>query len=232
MLISPPRTSVSHDVSGQIIDLVRSGKLIAGDRLPGERQLAEQLNVSRASVRAGVMRLVTMGLLESRPGSGTYVREPGSEGVRDALVQHLSPDPETLRELFELREIIESEAAARAAQRATPEQIERMRRWANEIATAAQRKDREGLAQADVEFHRQIVIATGNEVLLDVIDSIAPSLHDMRYASTDSLELLPGQRLILNAIEQKDSEAARKAMLSHLTIVRKKAAQSSNKLNE
>ena len=85
MLIPPPRTSVSHDVSGQIIDLVRSGKLIAGDRLPGERQLAEQLNVSRASVRAGVMRLVTMGLLESRPGSGTYVREPGSEVVRDAL---------------------------------------------------------------------------------------------------------------------------------------------------
>jgi len=51
--------------------LIRGGKLSPGDRLPGERQLAEQLNVSRTSVRAGVMRLITMGLLDSRPGSGT-----------------------------------------------------------------------------------------------------------------------------------------------------------------
>lgn len=223
MIFPPARSSVSNDVSGQIIELIRGGKLSPGDRLPGERQLAEQLNVSRTSVRAGVMRLITMGLLDSRPGSGTYVREPGSEVLRDALAQHLFPDPQTLNELFELREIIESEAAARAAKRATPDQIANMRRWADEIATAAQRKDRDGLAQADVEFHRQIVIATGNEVLLDVIDSIAPILRDMRYASTASLELLPGQRLILNAIEQHNSEAARHAMLDHLNMVRKKA---------
>lgn len=202
---------------------MREGNLLPGDRLPGERQLVEMLGVSRTSVRTGVTRLVMMGLLEVKAGSGTFVREPNTTAVRDVLVQHYAPDVETMQQLFELREIIESEAAARAAQRATPEQISMLRHWADEIVFAAQRKDREGLAQADVEFHRLILIATGNEILVDVIDTIAPLLHEMRQASMGSPEVLPGQRAILTAIENRDSPAARNAMLKHLAMVRKKA---------
>ncbi len=223
MLTVSARPTVSEDTVTQIIEMIRAQGYAPGDRLPSERQLAEQLKVSRTSVRAALGRLMTLGLLEARPGSGTFVKAPNHEVIQAALAPHIFNDAETLRKLFELREIIEVEAAARAAQRATPEQIDLMRHWVEQIATCVTRKDRDGLVRADVEFHRQIVIATGNEVLVNLIDSVAHLLREMRYASTNNPELLPGQRALLAAIETHNSAAARQAMIDHLNTVRAKA---------
>jgi GntR family transcriptional repressor for pyruvate dehydrogenase complex len=223
MLSASPRPTISDDALTRIIEMIRAEGYAPGDRLPGERQLAGQLKVSRTSVRTALGRLVTLGLLEARPGSGTFVKAPSHEVILAALAPHIFNDAETLSKLFELREIIEVEATARAAQRATPEHIALMRHWAEQVAVCATRKDRHGLVRADVEFHRQIVIATGNEVLVNLIDSIAHLLREMRYASTNNPELLPGQRVILAAIEAHDSQAARQAMIDHLKTVRAKA---------
>jgi len=217
------KLKVSDETVTQIMAMIRSGDYTPGDRLPGERLLAEQLKVSRTSVRAALERLATLGLLEARPGSGTFVKAPSRELILAALTPHLLNDVATLRKLFELREIIEVEAAARAAQRATPEQLVLIRHWAEQVATCAIRKDRDGLVRADVEFHRQIVITAGNDILVDLIDSVAHLLQEMRYASTNNPELLPGQRAVLAAIEAHNPTTARQAMLEHLQAVRAKA---------
>lgn len=216
-------SSVSADTVAYIVEMIRTGKYSPGDRLPGERRLAEQLKVSRTSVRAALTRLIAIGLLEARPGSGTFVKEPSREVIQAALVPHFSKDPDTLSKLFELREILEVEAAARAAQRATPDQIALMRHWVEMVELCIARRDRHGLVQADFEFHRQIVKATGNDILVNLLDSVGHLLREQRYASTHNPELLPGQRAILAAIEARDSEAARQAVLQQLRAVRAKA---------
>lgn len=217
------RTSIADDALTRIVEMIRSQPFAPGDRLPGERQLAEKLACSRTSVRAALGRLATIGVLDSQPGRGTFVREPRGEVFQAALAPHLAPNPDTLRMLFELREIIEVEAAGRAAERATPEQLANLRRTAEAIDRCIDRRDQDGLVQADVDFHRQIVLATGNAMLVDLVDHVVPFLREMRYASTATLERFPGQRAVLRAIEARHPQAARKAMQAHLDQVHAKA---------
>jgi GntR family transcriptional repressor for pyruvate dehydrogenase complex len=215
-----PKSSVSADTVHQIAEMLRAGDYTVGDRLPGERQLAKQLRVSRASVREALRKLETVGLLEIRQGLGTFVKEPNNEAIQASLAPHILTDQTTLNKLFEIREIIEVEAAARAAQRVTPAQLVAMRQWLEAVETAVARRDAAGIVTADVEFHRQIVAATDNELLVYLMDSIVDMLRDMRWDSSNIPELLPeiiaGHRAILAAIETADSQAARLAMQSHL----------------
>jgi GntR family transcriptional repressor for pyruvate dehydrogenase complex len=217
------RTSIADDALSRIVEMIRSQPFAPGDRLPGERLLAEKLACSRTSVRAALGRLVTIGVLDSQPGRGTYVKEPRGEVFQAALAPHLAPNADTLRMLFELREIIEVEAAGRAAERATPEQVAGLRRTVDLIDRCIDRRNQDGLVQADVDFHRQIVMATGNAMLVDLVDHVVPFLREMRYASTATLERFPGQRAVLRAIEARHPQAARQAMRAHLVQVHAKA---------
>lgn len=220
------KSRVSEDAVQQITDLIRAGEYALGDRLPSERQLAEKLRVSRTSVREALRKLETIGLVEIRQGLGIFVRDPSSHRLQATLLPYLLSDRATLQKLFELREIIEVEAAARAALRANPGQIELMRRWLEAMETCFARDDLNGMVAADVEFHRQIIAATGNDILVDLIESIADLLRDMRRASLSIRKFLPdtiaSHRVILVAIETGDDTAARKAMYDHLDSVRAK----------
>ena len=215
------KSSVSADTIQQIAEMIRTGNYAAGDRLPGERQLARQLQVSRASVREALRKLETVGLLDIRQGLGTYVRDPNREVIQASFPPYILTDQDTLQKLFEIREIIEVEAAARAAQRATADQLATMRHWLAAVETAIARQESEGIITADVEFHRQIIISTGNDILVNFMDSIVDVLRDMRWDSSRIPALLPeiitGHRAILAAIEARDSVGARQAMQAHLT---------------
>jgi len=217
------KLSVAGETVERIADMIRSGQYAPGDRLPSERKLAEQLQVSRTSVREALSRLETFGLLESRHGLGTFVKDPSREVLQASLMPHLFTDPETVGKLFELREIIEIDAAARAAERATIDQTAIMRRWVEEVETQMARENAAGVVTADVEFHRQIIIATGNDILVDLMDSIVDLLRAMRRDSMNIPELrdkiVAGHRAILTAIETGDSAAARQAMRDHLAAV-------------
>ncbi len=223
MLNIASKPSVSADTVHQIAEMLRAGEYTVGDRLPGERQLAKQLHVSRTSVREALRKLETVGLLEIRQGLGTFVKEPNSEAIQSSLTPHILTDQATLNKLFEIREIIEVEAAARAAERATPEQRAAMQQWLEAVETAVARRDAAGIVTADVEFHRQIVAATANELLVYLMDSIVDWLRDMRWDSSNIPALLPeivaGHRAILATIEAGDSQAARLAMQRHLADI-------------
>ena len=223
MLYSQQRSSVAEETIEQIIAIIHTGQYSPGDRLPGERKLAEQLQVGRTSVREAMRQLATMGLVESRHGLGTFVKDPSNQVLQSTLISHAVPDQGTLHKLFDLREIIETEAAARAAQNATSNQKAIMRKWVEAVETHIARKDADSMIIADAEFHRQIIIATGNDILVNLMDSIVGLLRDMRSDSIKIPELLPkiitGHRAILVAIETGDKQASRQAMQDHLADV-------------
>lgn len=220
----PDKTKVSDDTVQQIVELIRTGDYSPGDRLPSERKLANELGVSRTSVREALRKLETVGLLDTRQGRGTFVKDPSREVIQSAFVPYLVTDEGKLWKLFELREIIEVEAAARAAANATELQIEDIRRWSETMATSFARDDMEATVLADVEFHRQIIIATGNEILVDLMDSLVDLLRDMRRASPNFPDLLPqslvDHKQILAALEAGDAAGSRAAMQAHLDHVR------------
>jgi len=208
----------------RIAEMIQGGEYAPGDRLPSERQLAEQLQVGRTSVREAIRRLEAIGLVESRHGIGTFVKDPRAQLIRSSLAPHLITDVRTQQEIFELRMIMEVEAAARAAVSASRDDIETMRRRMEEVETAIARLDMQSMIIADVEFHRQLFIATGNETLLGLMDSIIDLLRDVRRDGFNDVtlhpEIIAGHRDILRAVEARRPEAARKAMRKHLQVVR------------
>lgn len=221
----PPfqKSSVTDEAVQHIFDLIRQGDYAPGDRLPSERQLSQTLHVGRTSVREAIRKLETMGLLEVRQGLGTFVRDSSDGALQMAFPPPVVADPKKLQDLFELRQIVEVAAAGRAAQRATASQIDVMRYWMQAIETHLARADTVSVVTADVEFHREIIKAAGNETLVNVMDSIVHLLRDMRHDSTRIPDLLPqivsGHRAILAAIEAGDSPAAEQAMKDHLADV-------------
>lgn len=225
MLRTIEKTRVSESAVEQIVELIRSGNFAPGEQLPGERQLAKTLDISRNSVREALRKLETIGLLEIRQGLGTFVKDPSSEVLRTALVPHFFSDPKTIEKLFEVREIIEVEAAARAAQRINDNQLQKLHHWLATMETSFARDDFETTVVADVEFHRQILIATENDILIDLMDNVVGMLRDMRRLGPGFIRLLPDSlaehRAILAALKAHDSEDAKEAMRVHLAHVRR-----------
>lgn len=223
MLPHVARSTVSADTVDQIAAMIRAGDYATGDRLPGERVLAKQLQVSRTSVREALRTLTTMGLLETRQGLGTYVKDPSQEFLQASLPPPILTNQATLEKVFEIRQIIEVEAAALAARRVDDRQLAVMKRWLQAVETHIARDEMEDMVTADIEFHRQIIVATGNDLLVGLLDSISDLLRDMRWDTSKIPELLAeiitGHRAIFKAIEARDSVAARLAMQAHLDTI-------------
>ena len=226
MIFLRQKTSIAQETFDSIAEKIRSGGFTPGDRIPGERTLARQLRVGRTSVREAIRRLETVGLLESRQGLGTFVKDPSGEILQTVLLSNFLTDPAIQEKLFDLRLISEVEAAARAAQSAKPEQIEILHRLNEKVEIFSARGDIDGMIVADFEFHRQILVATGNDILVNLMDGIMDLLRDMRKIGAEIPELISeriaSHRAILKGIDNGDSDAARIAMKEHLEGVFKR----------
>ncbi len=228
-------TRVSQEAVDQIVGLIESRQLQPGDRLPGERRLVESLGVSRTSVREALRSLEGMGLIEVRAGKGAYVKHPISEFVESTLPHPLLLDRHTLKKLFELREIIETGAAAIAALQATEEDLQIVRQAVESMEASFAEDNLDGMVEADIQLHRAILVATGNDILVKVMDNIADLLKEMRRTSLSVTEgvrqTIAGHRAILDALERREAELARKAMQTHLqSVVAKLDAYESEKV--
>jgi GntR family transcriptional regulator, transcriptional repressor for pyruvate dehydrogenase complex len=217
------KSRVSEETVQIIIELIRSGDFVPGDQLPSERQLARELKVSRTSIREALRRLEAIGLVEIQQGRGTFVKNPSIDVIQSTLIPSLITDSKTIEKLFELRQIIEVESAALAAQRITQRQLEDLQYWLDEMDIQVRRKDWKGAIFADVEFHRLIIVATGNEILVRLIDNLVDLLREMRVSTGMFAELYPhtladhGQ--ILANLRASDSLAAKVSMQNHLNHV-------------
>ncbi|GHO78339.1 GntR family transcriptional regulator [Ktedonobacter sp. SOSP1-85] len=221
MFEMPPKNALSEDIVNKLLALLKEKKLQPGDRLPSERDLAEQLQVSRPSLREALRALSIMHVVEIRQGSGTYISslEPQS------LVEHLdfvfALADSTYLSLFEARKVVEVGICGLAAQRITNEEVTRLERCLEKSLLGL--TDAELYFQADVELHEIITEAAASPIL----SRIMASIHHLSLASRKRTAVLPGiayqviedHRAIIQALKQRDSKAARQAMYQHLTHI-------------
>ena len=214
-------TRIYEEIVRQVKTMIADGKLKGGDRLPPERDLAEKFVVSRTSVREALRALESLGLVEIRPGEGTFVRQVSIDALIEPLALLMVSQREATAELFEARRLLEPSLAALAAVRATPEEIQEMERILEEQAREIG-GGRTGLAQ-DAQFHAAIGAAAHNRAITRIAHAIMDLLSQSREESLNT----PGRptrshddhRRVLAAISRHDAEAARKAMLEHLEAV-------------
>jgi GntR family transcriptional repressor for pyruvate dehydrogenase complex len=162
---------VYQQVVEQIKDMIKSGELQPGDRLPSERDLVERLQVSRTSIREALSALQIIGVVESRHGEGNYIRAKLEENFLEPLSVLFLLDRTPAEEILQFRQLLEAEAARLAAERATPPQLA-------EIGAAVERleryqQDEEENIRWDKELHYAIAKAAGNRLLYNVINSIS-----------------------------------------------------------
>jgi GntR family transcriptional regulator, transcriptional repressor for pyruvate dehydrogenase complex len=177
--------------------------------------------VSRTSVREALRALESLGLVEIRPGEGTFIREVSIDALVEPLALLMASQREATGELFEARRLLEPSLAALAATRATPEEIQEMERILEEQAREIG-AGRTGLAQ-DAQFHAAIGTAAHNRAITRIAHAIMDLLGQSREDSLNT----PGRpkrshedhRRVLAAIRNRDAEAARAAMLEHITAV-------------
>lgn len=233
-LSSLPGIKLGARLSEQLADAlaqgIREGQMQPGQRLPTEGALVARFNVSRGVVREALSRLKTLGLIESRQGSGAYVAQltqPAAEQLT------LAPDGsmEAVIQMVEVRRALEAEAAALAAARCTPQSLEPIRQalWALDQAVAA---GGDGVAE-DVAFHTAIAQAARNPFLLATLAYLNQFLIDAtrvtRANEATRSEMAQAVReehaAIVNAIEAGDISAARLAGTTHMVNAAQRIGQ-------
>lgn len=225
MRVLPRR--LTDDIADRVCRLIEEQNLEAGMRLPAERQLSQQLGVSRNSLREALAKLVSEGLLVSRRGGGTFVRwqhEPWSEqNIVQPLKSLLADDPDYSFDILEARHAIEGSTAWHAALRATEADKDKIRLCFD----ATLSDDADLAAQADVRFHLAIAEASHNVVLLQTMrgffellqSSVKQSRQRMYQAPSVFAKLTEQHQAVLAAILEGDAEGARSAMMTHLGFV-------------
>jgi len=213
----------------QIEESIRKGDLTEGSQLPAERDLATQFGVSRTAVREAIKALQEKGLVDAFPGRGTFVTNGTSNSMRRSLDRIIKSDePDGWGYLVEVREILEPEIAALAAQRAEDQDIATMQEAVNVMDQAG--RDADAFIEADLDFHLALAEAAANPIVLSLIDSIVGLLREQRlriFRIGGGPER--GQhhhKRILDAIKRHDAPGARAAMQAHLRQVREDSRNS------
>lgn len=223
--VTPGKLSTS--VTRQIEKLILQGILRPGERLPSERELAERLNVSRPSLRESIADLSERGLLTSRAGAGVYVADVLGSAFSDALIQLFANHDEAVFDYLSFRRDMEGLAAARAARLASDTDLKVINTVFERMEAAHQKRNPADEAALDAEFHLSIIEASHNVIMLHMMRSMYQLLREGVFYNrqivfrqkTTRVTLLDQHRTINDALQARDSEAARKAVVDHLTYV-------------
>jgi len=218
--ITPVR--LYESVIEQIMNLIKNNKIKPGDKLPPERELAEKLSISRGSLREAFRVLESRGLIKSKPGGGRYIREIRKNGHNSTENIILSLEKSSILELLEAREMFEVKIAKIAAQRATTEDIELIKK-------ALDKTNKEEISngkktESDTEFHLAIARASRNFVFVNIMQLHLDLLKETREKTWE----IPGRReeqqeehqLIFQAIKEHNGKKATETMLKHLRNIK------------
>lgn len=216
----PIRARTRDDaVLEELATFVAAAGLMPGSRLPAERELAERLKVGRSTIREALKRWQALGVVEMRKGSGTYLKAPlGDDAVHLSITVRLKQD--SLLKALEVRRALEAEAAAIAAERATPADLEAIRDRLERMEAVHLRY---GEAPAeDWEFHLSIYRATGNPLFLQLVSALHDSLLSFFTNPLDqpgfASRSFPLHRELYEAIAARDPATARARALAILAI--------------
>jgi GntR family transcriptional repressor for pyruvate dehydrogenase complex len=218
--------AVTDDAISKIKDMILSGELSSGGRLPPEKELSERLGISRSSLREAVKALEVIHVLSVRRGDGTYVTSLEPRLLMDALtfVADLRGD-DTLLDLFVVRRILEAAAASIAAGFLTEQELDALDRLLGEVGEDSTVED---LVEHDMRFHRAIAESSHNAHLVSLLDSLASKTVPARIwrgptrADSGTRTLLHEHREIYQALRDRDASLASALMAAHIAGVEKR----------
>jgi GntR family transcriptional regulator, transcriptional repressor for pyruvate dehydrogenase complex len=214
------RSRLYQSIVEQIESLLEKGELNPGDQLPAERALAEQFQVSRASVREALRTLELLGIVETRAGGGTFVRQVAPDDLAKPL-QSLIARGHTLRDVIEFRGIVEPAIAALAAKRITALQLAELQ----DLLVKQERKilANEPYVEEDVRFHEVIGHAAGNELLTTMLgviwDVLRASREQWLQTNARAHSSLVMHHRMYDALAKHDADGARQASADHIKSV-------------
>jgi GntR family transcriptional regulator, transcriptional repressor for pyruvate dehydrogenase complex len=227
--VSPIERPNTYELLAQrLLTLIASGEIAGGEPLPSERELVERFGVGRSSVREALRMLESKGLIDQR-GKGRFVVSEPQNPLNSSLQVLLELQEVDMRELFEVREVLEGETAAFAAERRTDEDVLAIAETIDAMAASLHSAD--SYIDADLQFHLAIARASRNRIALHMMHAIREILR----RSLLTLYAVPGgpegsvahHRRILDAVIAGDPEAARQRMREHLQIVATEASKNS-----
>lgn len=213
------RAPLADQAAELLLERIRAGEWTLGEKLPGETTLAPQLGVGRSTVREAIRQLAGRGVLASRQGAGVFVTALDAPEDWDAVLRRAG-----VIAVIEARTAIETEAAALAASRRTPADLRAIRRALAE--RAAHRFDIESHVDSDTVFHRSIVAAAHNPVLLDLFDSFTPRLREAMIEMLRIRRVYGGDEdheahaVLAEAIADRDAAGAADLSRAHLLALR------------
>jgi GntR family transcriptional repressor for pyruvate dehydrogenase complex len=218
---------LSDVITEQLESMIIDGRLLAGQQLPPERELAERFAVSRPSLREAIQNLEARGLLLRKQGGGTFVKRNLTASVTDPLMALIAQRPETQFDLLEFRHALEGMAAYYAALRGQPDDQEKLSQSLHKISELTQLVDKTAESEALVDFYMTMALASQNLVLGHVMRSLKPMLQDNIKANLEMLatgNVVTGtiqkqRENIVAAIKARDPEAARQASNEHLAFI-------------
>lgn len=219
----PEKVNLSHIVSERIKTYIIEHDLKEGERLPSEKQLIDMLGVSRTVVREALKSLEMIGILKIKTGDGIYVNALSLKPVLDQVSFRWKQDERKMKELLSTRRILELGAVEMAIERYEVPLIEQMGYWneamANKIAAG------EMPLEEDLEFHRALFKATGNETyyeLSEVITDFFLNVRQLHFGKVeDTKQSFVEHQRIVDFILAKDTARAKREMELHLEPLRK-----------
>jgi DNA-binding FadR family transcriptional regulator len=216
------RTSVTDDAITRIRHMILTGELAPGDKLPPESDLAAELGLSRTSLREAVRALTLLGVIDARQGDASYITSLGPELLLNALGLAMDLQREdTMADLVGVRRILEPSATAMAATRITVAEVQHLRTLLRPELNEEQARE---AVELDWEFHHAIARASGNELLVALLDGLtAPTMRMRTWRGLSVPGILERtiaeHEAIVSALEDGDAELARAAATVHVAGV-------------
>lgn len=218
---------IYEEVADALIAMIKNGELKPGDKLESVEQLAQSFDVSRSAVREALSGLRVMGLVVMRQGEGTYVTQFNASNFTLPVNVGLLMKVDDIKELYEVRKIIEVGAAKSAAIHHKVEDLIPLQEAIDEMESASRNGDIG--EEADMRFHLAVAHATHNEILIHLMRSVSDVmlsvLRETRevliYSEEKTVSLISEHQRIYDAIKAREPEKAYQLMLDHLTNVEK-----------
>ena len=215
--------SIPQSIVKQIKRRIANGDFAVGDVLPGERRLMQQLQVSRSSLREALQSLEATGFVKVIPGKGTFIQDPAEKSgllLESMIWPWAEQGGKPLTELMEVRSMLEAEAAALAAQRASPHDLDDIRSELELLAKAHASRRINEMISTNISFHRSITLATGNRLLVTLAESIQETLREFTSFAIRLSGGVPNSvaqhERIFRAIASGDPKASRAEASRHL----------------
>ncbi|GAA0604719.1 L-lactate utilization/bacilysin biosynthesis transcriptional regulator LutR [Virgibacillus siamensis] len=232
MDIKPIKTrKIYEEVSDSFIEMLKSGELQPGDKLDSVEQLAKSFDVSRSAIREALSGLRAMGIVEMRQGEGTYIKEFDASKFSLPVATALIMKRDDIKELSEVRKILEVGAVELAAQNHLPHELEPIEKALMDMKGAKGRGDVG--EKADLDFHLAIAKASHNDMLINLMSSVSDimveSMRETRrlvlYSEEKSQQLYKEHEQIVAGIKSRNPDGAKDAMLNHLVGVERVIAE-------